>query len=491
MAGPPAGMTRRQLLRSAGIGVAGLSVSGVVGELVTGAFASRSPGPPRAPHWRTRPDLRIPALTVNRNEAGTSTDPIFIAPYNAPNNAQAGAVIVDNRGEPIWEHPLPAGTVTTNFRVQRYRSSPVLTWWEGSIELGHGVGEYVIADASYAPVRRVQAGHGLRGDLHEFVITPRDTALLTSYVVRKANLSSVGGAGAGTIQDAIFQEVDLTDGRVLFEWHSLDHIPLSESYAPVEANWDYFHINSVDLDADGDFLVSARSTHTIYKIDRSGAIVWRLGGKRSNFSMGPGSNFAWQHDARRQPDGTLTVFDNGATPAVEKLSRGLVLEVDEHAMSAALLRQYTHPKLLAGSQGSMQPLPNGNVFVGWGEVPRVSEFHRSGRLLFDAELGTSYECYRAFRLPWSGAPAEQPAIALAGAGPRRTVYASWNGATDVHAWQLLAGSQPEQLQAIATAPAVGFESSLRLSVATGQIAVRALDRVGATLGQSRTLAIAA
>jgi hypothetical protein len=463
----------------------------VLGELVTGAFASRSPGPPRAPRWRTRPDLRIPALTVNRNEAGTSTDPIFIAPYNAPNNAQAGAVIVDNRGEPIWENPLPAGTVTTNFRVQSYRSSPVLTWWEGSIELGHGVGEYVIADTSYATVRRVQAGHGLRGDLHEFVITPRDTALLTSYVVRKANLSSLGGAAAGTIQDAIFQEVDLTDGRVLFEWHSLDHIPLSESYAPVEANWDYFHINSVDLDADGDFLVSARSTHTIYKIDRSGAIVWRLGGKRSSFSMGPGSNFAWQHDARRQPDGTITVFDNGATPAVEKLSRGLVLGVDEHAMSAALLRQYTHPKLLAGSQGSVQPLPNGNVFVGWGEVGRVSEFHRSGRLLFDAELGSHYECYRAFRLPWSGAPAEQPAIALAGAGPRRTVYASWNGATDVHAWQLLAGSQPEQLQAIATAPAVGFESSLRLPVATGQIAVRALDRVGSTLGQSRTLAIAA
>src|SRR6202044_2328424 len=100
--------------------------------------------------------------------------------------------------------------------------------------------------------------------------------------------------------------------------------------------------------------------------------------------MGPGSNFAWQHHVRRQPNGTLTVFDNGATPAVEPRSRGLILALDEQAMRTSLLRQYTHPGILAGSQGSMQLLANGNVFVGWGEVPRVSEFTRSGSLVFDA-----------------------------------------------------------------------------------------------------------
>src|ERR1019366_7379960 len=159
---------------------------------------------------------------------------------------QAGAVIVDNRGEPIWENPL-AGMVTTNFRVQSYRGSPVLTWWEGSIELGHGVGEYVIADARYRTVRRVQAARGLHGDLHE---------------------------------------IDLASGRVLLEWHSLEHIALEESYSPVGADWDFFHVNSVGLDGDGSLLVFARSTHTVYKLDRSGAILWRLGGKRSDFAMG-------------------------------------------------------------------------------------------------------------------------------------------------------------------------------------------------------------
>ena len=233
------------------------------------------------------------------SEDGVSEDPIFIAPYNAP-VGQAGAVIVDNDGEAIWENPL-AGKVTTNFRVQRYRDSPVLTWWEGTIELGHGVGEYVIADASYSTIRRVQASGGLRGDLHEFVLTPRGTALLTSYIVTEADLSSVGGSRKGTVQDAVFQELDLATGKLLLEWHSLERIPFEESYATVTADWDFFHINSVDLDSDGNLLVSSRSTHTVYKIDRSGKILWRLGGKHSDFAMAPGSAFAWQHDVRRQP----------------------------------------------------------------------------------------------------------------------------------------------------------------------------------------------
>jgi hypothetical protein len=481
-------LTRRQLLRSAGVGAIGLGLSGVLGEIVSGALAPASSSPPKPPKWHTRPDLRIPSLTVTHKEPGASSDPIFIAPYNIP-VGQVGAVIVDNRGEAIWENPL-AGKVTTNFRVQRYRGEPVLTWWEGVIEYGHGVGEYVIADPSYRTVRRVQAASGLHGDLHEFVITPRDTALLTSYVITGADLSSVGGPRKGTIQDAIFQEIDLASGNVLLEWHSLDRIPLKESYAPVEAkNWDFFHINSVDLDSDGNLLVSGRSTHTIYKLDRKGTILWRLGGKHSDFEMTPGSNFAWQHDARRQPDGTLTVFDNGATPAVEKLSRGLILDVDEQAMTAKLLRQYTHPKILTGSQGNMQLLDNGNVFIGWGEIPRVSEFEHSGRLVFDAVLGAKYQSYRAFRLPWSGIPAEAPTLVVSRDGSSVDAYASWNGATGVHAWQLLAGEQADALTPVSNTRSRGFESTLHTTSRGPLFAVQALDAGGQGLGQSQTVSI--
>ncbi len=207
--------------------------------------------------------------------------------------------------------------------------------------------------------------------------------------------------------------------------------PVERVIPPVTADWDFFHINSLDLDGDG-ILVSSRSTHTVYKVARSdGRILWRLGGRRSDFAMGSGTAFAWQHDARRQPDGTLTIFDNGATPAVEQLSRGLILDVDERAMRAELLHQYTHPRVLAGSQGSLQLLANGNVFVGWGEVPRVSEFDQEGRLLFDALLGEKYESYRAFRHSWSGRPATAPALVVAGRGRARRAYSSWNGATGI------------------------------------------------------------
>jgi hypothetical protein len=488
-------MTRRQLLRSAAVGMGGLAATGSAGVILAGALGSThaggpppSPEPPAVPRWHTRPDLRIPALTVSHSEAAASRDPIFIAPYNAP-AGQAGAVIADDSGQALWENPL-AGKVTTDFRVQSYRGSPVLTWWQGNIELGHGVGEYVIADSSYRAIRRVQAARGLRGDLHEFVITPRDTALLTTYAVVSADLSSVGGARSGTIQDAIFQEIDLSSGRLLLEWHSLEHIALQESYAPVTPDWDFFHINSVDLDGDGNLLVSGRSTHTVYKLDRTGAVLWRLGGRHSDFAMGAGSVFAWQHHARRQLDGTLSLFDNGAAPAVERLSRGLVLDLDEHAMTATLLAQYTHPRVLAGSQGSVQLLSNGNVFVGWGEVPRVSEFDHAGRIVFDAVLGETYQSYRAFRLPWLGRPADAPAIAVVGHGAEQAVYASWNGATDVHRWQLLAGTHGGPLRAVASVRSRGFESALPLASAGPRLAVRAHDIAGVPLGQSQTVTLA-
>ena len=484
------GITRRQLLRHGAQGAAGLALAGLGGELITHTFASGSKAPPRAPDWRSRPDLKIPGLTVTQSEPGASAEPIFIAPYNAPRGAQAGAVIVDALGQPIWENPL-ANKVTTNFRVQSYRGSRVLTWWEGFIELGHGVGEYVIADASYRTVRRVRAGRGLHADLHEFLITPQQTALYTSYLVRPADLRSVGGPRNGTIQDAIFQEQDLATGEILLEWHSLDHVALEESYSPVSRDWDFFHMNSIDIDRDGSLLISARSTHTVYKLDRrSGAVLWRLGGKRNDFELGAGAGFAWQHDARRRLDGTMTLFDNGATPAVEPRSRGLILELDERAMRAALISQYTHPHVLAGSQGNVQLLPGGNVFVGWGEIPRVSEFHRSGQLVFDAILGKDYECYRAFRLPWRATPAEAPALALAREpSGELTAYASWNGATDVAAWRLLAGASATALGPVSATRATGFETAIRTGARGPSFAVQALDAGGAAMGRSAAVSV--
>jgi hypothetical protein len=246
----------------------------------------------------------------------------------------------------------------------------------------------------------------------------------------------------------------------------------------------------VEVDHDGNLLVSARKTSAAYKIDRETAeVIWRLGGKRSDFEMGPGTRTVYQHDARRLPDGTLTLFDNGKEGQSEP-SRAIALDLDENAMRASLVRQFIHPTpTLSLTQGNLQTLPNGNAFVGWGSEPIFSEFSPNGALLFDARFQTGVESYRAFRFPWVGRPKDWPAVA-AEAGPEEgeiSVHASWNGATEVAAWAVLAGSDPDRLDRLGSAPRTGFETSIAARTKGPYVRVEALDRRGRTLGRSAAI----
>jgi hypothetical protein len=490
-----AGLSRRQFMAGGGSLLGGLALAACGNQMANAVAASSGAvnefgSVPAAgvPSFRSRPDLRIPGLAVDVNRGATAPGSIFLAPYGNP-HGQAGAIIVDGSGGPIWVQPEELEV--TNFRTQSYAGRPVLTWWEGKIEFGHGVGSYVIAGSDYAPIMRVQAGNGLRGDLHEFLLTSRGTALLTSYVIVQRDLSSVGGSKTGRIQDAIFQELDLTSGRVLLEWHSLDHIALTESYWPVGEPWDYVHLNSVDVDvADQNLLVSSRNTHTIYKVDRSsGEIIWRLGGKHGDFALGAGTAFQDQHDARSHV-GVITMFDNAGSPfAPGTQSRGLALAVDEQRMTATLKQQYLHPLALqCSSKGNVQVLPNGNVFVGWGAEPFVSEFSASGELLFDARLGPDDIFYRAFRAPWSGTGQGQPSVVAERRGAAATmVWASWNGDTQVQRWLVLAGGASGALKPAGTYPRTGFETTMQINGSPGRLAVAGLDSSGRRLGQSATI----
>jgi len=200
----------------------------------------------------------------------------------------------------------------------------------------------------------------------------------------------------------------------LFEWHALGHIALSESYAKRrgKAPFDYFHINSVELGRDGNLLISARNTHAIYEIDRqTGAVIWRLGGKRSDFAMGSGTTFAWQHDARWRSPTTISLFDDGAAPAVEKRSRALLLHVDLPGRKVTLIHAYTHPKhLLSTSQGNMQVLPDGHVLVGWGSEPWFTEFAADGTVVFDGHFAKGADSYRGYKFEWHGEPTGRPTV---------------------------------------------------------------------------------
>jgi len=413
--------------------------------------------------------------------------------FAAPN--KGGAMIFDNSGQVVWYRPLHHAM---DFKVQNYRGSPVLTFEEHVSGGGQG---YVILDDTYREIARVRAGNGYRGDHHEFLITPEDSALITIYDVVPKDLSGFGGRKDGAIRQGIVQEVDIETGEVLFEWRSLDHVDIDETYVkPSEFKqvFDYFHLNSIDVDHDGNLLVSARLTFAVYKIDRnSGQIIWRLGGKKTDFEMGSGARFSYQHDARRQPDGTITIFDNGNTvfkhgngrPRAIEESRGIVLEVDEERMRASLVRDYTHPdKQFAHASGNMQVLPNGNVFIGWGRALAISESSKDGQLLFSASLPPKNGTYRAFRFPWSGYPSDHPsAVAQRTSEDKVRVYASWNGATEVARWEVLAGPRRDQLRPIGSALRHGFETTIEARTAEALIDVQAKNQSGKVLGTAEAV----
>ena len=492
-------LTRGQLVRraaTAGAGIVLLDGVGFLGgaarllDTDADAFAATTAGSSDVRRFVSRPDLRPPSLTVLRS-GSTGEGSLFIAPSSGP--GERGVLILDNRGDVVWFHPTTPHTAM-NFRTGRYHGEPVLTWWEGKADLGLGRGTHVILDQSYRVVARLPAGGGRQSDLHEFLLTPQNTALVTSYEVRSADLSAVGGPVGGQVIGGVVQELALPSGHVLFEWRSLDHVAVAETHAIYTGHpLDYFHVNSIDLTSDGNLLVSARNTWGVYKVSRTtGEVLWRLGGKRSDFVMGKGTVFAWQHDARHHGDDLISIFDDGAAPQVQPQSRALVIRLDGKRGRATLVREYTHHpgRIVSKFMGNAQVLGNGNVVVGWGSEPFLTEFSPEGTILLDLKLPHGGQNYRAFRFPWVGRPFTRPTLVYRFARGIGTVYASWNGATEVTHWQLLAGARAGDLAAQdEPVPKRGFETTIATPRGMRFGAVAALDRHGKVLGRSETIRI--
>ncbi|WP_394840744.1 arylsulfotransferase family protein [Pendulispora brunnea] len=446
------------------------------------------------------PELRPPEVTVLTHDPRAARGLIFIAP-KARGLAQPGGgvrdhgpEIVDDEGHVVWFNPLPDDEYATDFRVQRYRGEPVLTWSQGKGfgGLQHGETTNYILDRSYHVIAKVRAGHGLNADSHEFFITPRGTALITIYNAVARDLSSVGGSTAGKVIDGVVQEIDIESGNVLFEWHSLDHVPLDETNQPAPASadkpYDYFHLNAVSPDEDGNLLISARHTSTVYKLDRhSGKVLLRLGGKRSDVSLDEDTVFAYQHNPIAAGFRTIRIFDNesNGTPVLPA-SRILWIRHDRAAHTATLLRALEHPeKLSAASQGNAQGLVGDHTFVGWGQLGRVSEFDERGRLTFDAKLPTGYDTYRAYRFEWNGEPDTAPiAKVQSDADGTTRVHAIWNGATRVARWVVRGGDSTDDLRPIASGRWAGLDTALTLPRAVKVVQVVAENRGGGVIGRS-------
>ncbi len=443
--------------------------------------------------FRTRPDIQIPRIDTTVMSEELAPGYLVVAPR--VQNGASSAMIVDNNGDAVWAYlPDVLDYQILDVRVQQYQGRPVVTWWEGASPLGYGYGHFVMVDSSYQEVARVQVGNGFYGgDIHEFLLTDRGTALVLIYHPIYWDLATVGGPADGAAHDGILQEIDIETGRVYFEWHSLDHVGVDETHREPEegVTLDYFHVNSGEIDAEGNYLVSARHTDAIYKVDGgTGEVIWRLNGTHSDFEMGEGTPFRLQHDARVHPDGYLSLFDNATENADSDIeSRGMVLDLDEVAMTATLVREYLHPDgVVAVSQANTQVLANGNVFIGWGSAPVSSEFTEEGELLFDARFPSGVNSYRAYRYEWTGQPIDPPdVLAEAGANGSVMVSVSWNGATGVASWHVLAGPDAAQLQPATSVARDGFETAIPVQSAEPYFAVQALDASGSVLGTSETV----
>jgi hypothetical protein len=459
------------------------------------AGGSAAPAGPRHA-FRSRPDLTPPVISMTRGPADdAAAGLIFLTPGNGA--GPDDLLIVDASGEPVW---IGSGTQPTvaDFTVVQLDGAPALCWWEGTNNNGIGSGEFVFADTSYRELRRLTGANGAKTDLHELLLTSSGTAIFFVTVPLK-NDRATGVALPWPVMDCIVQELDLATGALVFEWHSADHIDVEESYAAVPtksgAVYDYIHANAIEIDADGNLLVSARNTSAIYKVDRgSGNIIWRMGGKRSDFQVAPEAAFGWQHDIRRRPDGSLTLFDNAnqSTDAPSgRASRAIVVAADEAKMTVELVHEYPHPTpLIVSSQGNAQLLPGGELFVGWGSTPWFTQFKGTGETVFDATFPASKQSYRALRFPWTARPVGQPALAIDRiTSDTVAVYASWNGHTELASWEVLAGPSATSLAVVAKVPRNGFETRIPARTAGPLISVRALDASGGVLGSADPIAI--
>jgi hypothetical protein len=439
-----------------------------------------------------------PPVTILQNTGPLANGFIFIGaePSGGPNSVQ-GPEVLDGQGRIVWFSPLPDGQVATDVRVQTYNNNPVLTYVRtpayNAVSQSPTI-DYIL-DKTYSVVATVVAGNGYGADQHEFLLTPANTALITVNNVVTADLSALGGPTNGSVEEGVVQEINVATGAVVFEWHSLTYVPLGDSYyaytpGQIKA-YDYFHINSVKLDTDGNILISSRHTWTVYKVNRTtGALIWRLGGKKSDYALGTGLPFAWQHDVEAVDSQTLRIFDNESDGVpVLPYSRVIWVNHNDTAMTASVAQSLVHPDNLSVlAEGNAQALDNGDTFVEWGILGRYSEFSPAGQLLYDVSEATGYSSYRGYRYAWTGAPIADPTAApLQNGDGTLSVHAVWNGATQVASWEVLGGDTSGALGVVGTAQWNGFDTSITIPGPLNNIQIVALDSTGAAIGTSATV----
>ena len=379
-------------------------------------------------------------------------------------DGQTSLIILDNTGEPLYIQPTPMGNFTGNFLKQTVDGVDYLTYHVGAPTAGWTYGTNYVLDDSYTIVDSWTIDNGLGADEHDFLLLDNGNAIQMAYVTIPFDLSPYGGPVNGELIDIVIQEQD-ANKNVVFEWHGIDHMPIEDSQIDLTTDRvDYLHTNSIEVDVDGNLLLSQRHFSEITKINRqTGEIIWRMGGESNQFTFTNDIGFSFQHDVRQLENGNITMFDNGNLHSPPH-SRAIEYEVDETNMTVTRVWQYPEDQSqFSPFMANVQRLSNGNTLIGWGSIPKVTEVLSDRTVVFEAV--TEAVTYRAFRFPWSAFPAEPPRMSLQyGANlTEATIYAAWNGATDITGYEVYVGVTRNGMSLFTTAAKSGFETEIPLT----------------------------
>jgi hypothetical protein len=482
-------------------GAAAVALPGAQGASPLAAYSKKD-----TQRFVSAPGLHPPQLKSFGSTKGLAPGDFMLANFKSlssklPLYGQGGPMIFNNKLQLIWFRPGPSNAFSMNLTAQTYAGKPALSWWQGVITSTGAVksGEDMVVDQHYKTIATLKGAGGWTLTPHEMLIDGTD-AWVTANKDVSADLSKYGGSKHGSVTDVAVQEYDLTNGHLKSTWSGLDHIPLSQSQAAMikGAPWDAYHVNSINLVGNNEFLVSMRNTWAGYLVNIStGAIVWTLGGKNSTFKFGKSAKFEWQHDIEMQPGNEVSLFDDaccnllggGKAGKPSGPSRGEILKLNTGSHTASLVTQYLYPSKTpaeTATQGNAIPLPDGKVIVGWGGLPFFTEFTKAAKALVTVQLPGPDVSYRAYVQRWVGKPSGVPSGAARTKSGKTTVYASWNGATQVASWQVLGGSSANHLSKLAKAKWGGFETRIPVAHSASVLEVEALDSKGHVLASSKT-----
>jgi hypothetical protein len=484
----------------AGATFSGLSYTFTVSQhQESGTVASLTPDPPDNPPRSAFPEFLtvpqdIPHFGVPTPSEASSEGDIFVAPfYWTKTTVGSYLLILDGHGRLVYYKSMADDLGAFDFKVQ---PNGQLTYYD------QAKAAYHVMDSHYQIVDSYRAGNGYSTDLHDFQLMPNGDALLMAYDAQTIDMSKVvqGGKPDALVTGLIIQELDPSK-NVIFEWRSWDHFSLFDSTSDLTTqDVDLVHGNSLALASDGNLLLSSRNQSEITKINlQTGDVMWRLGGKANMFQFADGEPFAYQHDVRQLPDGTITVFDNQGTPADPEASHALAYRVDLASKTARRVWGYTHdPEIFATFMGNTQALPDGNMFLSWGSPSTkepyayvsMTEVTPQGQTLFELSFDKPYVSYRAFRFPWHAEPETVPDLAFNVQGDGLTLGYSWNGATEVASYRVLVGSSTVSLQTLQVVDKTDFETQSKFTgLPSGEcyFQVAALDARGQEMARSKVI----